>query len=87
MTRHIFQVMPLSQRSGILEWCDNTTPLGEYLINAHIEHRPDDISPQDARRQMEAMQKSRMSTEDKIQVSHTCMLLVVGLAYCSIALT
>ena len=27
------QVVPLSQRSGIVEWCEGTVPLGEYLVH------------------------------------------------------
>lgn len=30
-----YKVMPLSQRSGIIEWCENTEPLGVYLPEAH----------------------------------------------------
>ena len=43
------QVLPLSQRSGILEWCENTQPLGTYLVGkpgsvdgAHTRYRPHD---------------------------------------------
>lgn len=48
-------VMALSQRSGILEWCENTMPLNEYLVGnnntgAHIRFRPKDLKPLDARK-------------------------------------
>jgi len=29
-----YKVVPLSQRSGILEWCENTQPLALYLVGA-----------------------------------------------------
>ncbi|KAG8452945.1 hypothetical protein GDO86_004664 [Hymenochirus boettgeri] len=29
-----YKVVPLSQRSGVLEWCTGTVPIGEYLVNA-----------------------------------------------------
>ncbi len=58
------QVVPLSQRSGVLEWCENTTPLGEYLLLAHRRHRPQDISPQRARKEQEEIQKARGATAD-----------------------
>ena len=29
-----YKVVPLSQRSGVLEWCTNTMPLGLYLVGA-----------------------------------------------------
>lgn len=45
-----YKVVPLSQRSGILEWCSNTMPLGEYLVGvgtnhggAHNRYRPNDL--------------------------------------------
>lgn len=42
------QVVPLSQRSGVLEWCSRTTPIGEFLVNvkegAHKRYRPKDYS-------------------------------------------
>lgn len=44
-----YKVVPLSQRSGILEWCEGTMPLGLYLLGdqktdfgAHRRYRPDD---------------------------------------------
>lgn len=43
-----WQVVPLSQRSGVLEWCSGTVPIGEYLVNsddgAHKRYRPADYS-------------------------------------------
>lgn len=30
-------VVPLSQRSGILEWCENTIPLSDYLVGSKRE--------------------------------------------------
>lgn len=42
------QVVPLSQRSGVLEWCTGTVPIGEFLVNnengAHKRYRPEDLS-------------------------------------------
>lgn len=43
-----YKVVPLSQKSGLLEWCKGTQPLGEYLIGkrgmqgAHERYRPKD---------------------------------------------
>ena len=51
-----FKVVPLSQRSGILEWCVDTIELGEYLLGpkkdkvvqfklgAHQRYHPEDIN-------------------------------------------
>jgi len=52
----IYKVVPLSQRSGILEWCENTQTFGDYLVNntngAHQKYRPQDYTPQECRRKM-----------------------------------
>lgn len=50
-----YAVIPLSQRSGLLEWCTNTTTMGEYLIGsnhnsgAHKQYRPQDRLPAECR--------------------------------------
>lgn len=50
-----YKVVPLSMRSGILEWCENTVPIGVYLgsgsdkTGAHRKYRPADISPHKCR--------------------------------------
>lgn len=46
-----YRVVPLTQRSGILEWCANTMPLAEYLVGsshkpgAHVRFHPTDLEP------------------------------------------
>lgn len=53
-----YRVVPLSQRSGVIEWCENTQPLGLYLIGengsggAHVKFRPGDMRPLEARKLM-----------------------------------
>lgn len=54
-----YTVVPLSQRSGILEWCVNTIPLTEYLVGngrnnfgAHQRYRPKDHPPALCRNKM-----------------------------------
>lgn len=47
-----YKVIPLSPNTGILEWVENTIPIGEYLIGnprnqkngAHVRYRPNDKS-------------------------------------------
>ncbi|KAM6448107.1 serine-protein kinase ATM isoform 1-T2 [Liasis olivaceus] len=63
LTIRRYKVVPLSQRSGILEWCTGTIPLGEFLINthcsAHKRYRPNDYSSIDCQtRMMDAKKKS-----------------------------
>lgn len=52
-------VVPLSQRSGILEWCVNTMPLSDYLVGtssqkkgAHERFRPQDWPPSKCRKEL-----------------------------------
>ncbi|XP_022082003.1 serine-protein kinase ATM-like isoform X2 [Acanthaster planci] len=54
-----YKIVPLSQRSGLLEWCEGTMPLGEYLIGnqrtdfgAHRRYRPQDSSSMECRKKM-----------------------------------
>lgn len=54
------QVIPLSQRSGIVEWCEDTVPLGEYLIGrpgtktgAHPRYYPGDWTSLDCRKKIQ----------------------------------
>lgn len=50
-----YKVVPLSQRSGIIEWCENTQPIGLYLIGqdslsgAHRKFNPGDITASECR--------------------------------------
>ena len=54
-----YKVVPLSQRSGVIEWCENTQTFGEYLVGdagssngAHVKYRPNDYKPMECRRMM-----------------------------------
>ncbi|CAL8069908.1 unnamed protein product [Orchesella dallaii] len=52
-----YKVIPLSQRTGLIEWVENTQTLGEYLVGnpsdpdagAHPRYRPNDFKPQQCR--------------------------------------
>ncbi|KPJ15116.1 Serine/threonine-protein kinase ATM [Papilio machaon] len=63
-----YKVVPMSRRSGVLGWCEGTTPLGTYLRDAHIRYRPKDITPEAARAKMKTCQDSRKSNQDKLRV-------------------
>uniref|UniRef100_A0A8D2J9V7 non-specific serine/threonine protein kinase n=1 Tax=Varanus komodoensis TaxID=61221 RepID=A0A8D2J9V7_VARKO len=56
-----YKVVPLSQRSGVLEWCTGTIPLGEFLVSpdssAHKRYRPKDYSNIFCQRKMMVTQK------------------------------
>lgn len=52
-----YKVVPLSQLSGVLEWCEGTQPIGQYLVraqsktikSAHVRYRPMDWNTRDCR--------------------------------------
>eukprot|EP00051_Salpingoeca_urceolata_P020041 m.297594 g.297594 ORF g.297594 m.297594 type:complete len:2835 (+) comp19529_c0_seq5:1447-9951(+) len=53
-----YKCVPLSQQSGVLEWCMGTQPIGEWLVRckdvtpAHIRYRPDDWTSNYCRQQL-----------------------------------
>ncbi|XP_070498847.1 serine/threonine-protein kinase ATM [Chironomus tepperi] len=73
-----YKVVPFSRRSGILEWCANTTPIGCYLagergsdgrvINkgAHEIYRPNDWSPALCMRKISEI-PANADSEDKLE--------------------
>ncbi|XP_047515657.1 serine-protein kinase ATM [Pieris napi] len=63
-----YKVVALSRRSGVLEWCAGTVPLGTYLTNAHVRHRPQDISPNIARGKIKESQERKLSNKQKLAV-------------------
>eukprot|EP00092_Neocalanus_flemingeri_P036466 GFUD01039708.1.p1 GENE.GFUD01039708.1~~GFUD01039708.1.p1 ORF type:complete len:2472 (+),score=743.58 GFUD01039708.1:84-7418(+) len=56
-----YKVVPLSQRSGILEWCENTQPIALYLVGpdnrsgAHKKFAPKDWDSVECRKKMAAL--------------------------------
>lgn len=70
-----YKVIPLSPRSGVLGWVENTIPLGEYLVgtnantiasSAHYRYRPDDYLNSDCRNMIH--QASKKTYNDRINV-------------------
>ncbi|XP_069045887.1 serine-protein kinase ATM isoform X1 [Lepisosteus oculatus] len=62
LTVRRYKVVPFSQRSGVLEWCSGTMPLGDFLVDAskgaHKRFRPNDWSSMACRRKMNEALKS-----------------------------
>uniref|UniRef100_A0A3B5B9P8 non-specific serine/threonine protein kinase n=1 Tax=Stegastes partitus TaxID=144197 RepID=A0A3B5B9P8_9TELE len=56
-----YKVVPFSQRSGVLEWCSGTVPIGEFLVDvnkgAHKRFRPQDWTNMVCRRRMMEAQR------------------------------
>ncbi|XP_055910182.1 serine/threonine-protein kinase ATM [Eupeodes corollae] len=73
-----YRIVPLSMRSGILEWCDNTVPIGLYLCGdkkndgAHKKYRPNDYTVAKCRSlSMDALKKQDFN--QRLQVyQHIC---------------
>ncbi|NXF07653.1 ATM kinase, partial [Smithornis capensis] len=65
-----YKVVPLSQRSGVLEWCSGTTPIGEFLVNAdegaHKRYRPKDYSGYQCQKMM--MEAQKKQPEEKYRI-------------------
>lgn len=55
-----YKVVPLTQRSGVLEWCENTLPLSYILTGdgtknnpgLHKKYYPNDYAPMDCRKRL-----------------------------------
>lgn len=55
-----YKVVPLTQRSGVLQWCENTLPLSFILtgdgstrhIGLHRKYYPNDCTPNDCRKRL-----------------------------------
>ena len=70
-----YKVVPLSQRSGILEWCENTLPLKDFLVGqdnqsgAHKRYYPEDYSASKCRELLKSSvnnPKSKLERYEKI---------------------
>ncbi|KAK9874965.1 hypothetical protein WA026_005780 [Henosepilachna vigintioctopunctata] len=70
-----YKIVPLSMRSGVLEWAKNTMPVGAYLlgdennIGAHEKYRPQDKSPAYCRKLIG--EAAQTSAENKLKVFST----------------
>ncbi|XP_049286368.1 serine/threonine-protein kinase ATM [Anopheles funestus] len=62
-----YKVVPLSRQSGILEWCNNTMPIGAWLLTGHVKYRPQDIEPSAARKKFTNNAQAGMTVEKKLQ--------------------
>ncbi|XP_017275623.1 serine-protein kinase ATM isoform X2 [Kryptolebias marmoratus] len=64
-----YKVVPFSQRSGVLEWCSGTVPIGEFLVDpnkgAHKRFRPQDWTSMACRKKM--MEAQRLAFDEKLE--------------------
>ncbi|ORY81681.1 kinase-like protein, partial [Neocallimastix californiae] len=57
-----YHIIPLSPRSGIIEWVKNTIPFGTYLTEAHPKYNKNDIMPLECRMMLHNEQQKKNST-------------------------
>ncbi|XP_050076340.1 serine/threonine-protein kinase ATM [Anopheles maculipalpis] len=62
-----YKVVPLSRQSGVLEWCNNTMPIGAWLLTGHVKYRPQDIEPTAARKKYANNAQAGMTVDKKLQ--------------------
>uniref|UniRef100_A0A182NB03 Serine/threonine-protein kinase ATM n=1 Tax=Anopheles dirus TaxID=7168 RepID=A0A182NB03_9DIPT len=61
-----YKVVPLSRQSGILEWCNHTTPIGVWLLAGHAKYRPQDMEPTAARKAFTNNAQAGMTVQKKL---------------------
>ena len=70
-TMRTYKIVPLSQKSGVLEWCMNTITFGDWLTmnehhgGAHKKYEPNDWTFDECRRRMHEAAESFSSTSGK----------------------
>uniref|UniRef100_A0AAG5D6U4 Serine/threonine-protein kinase ATM n=1 Tax=Anopheles atroparvus TaxID=41427 RepID=A0AAG5D6U4_ANOAO len=62
-----YKVVPLSRQSGILEWCNDTVPIGVWLTKGHEQYRPQDYKPSVARAKFANNAQPGMTVDKKLQ--------------------
>ncbi len=84
------QVVPFSPASGLLEWCEDTTPLGEYLLGggrrtggAHGRyHQPGQLTFSDAM----AQYNRDLARDAPSDPAKRCVMVDIGHAPCTACL-
>ncbi|OAX85516.1 hypothetical protein ACJ72_00105 [Emergomyces africanus] len=63
-----YKVLPLTTNAGIIEFVQNTIPLHDYLMPAHVRHFPKDMPPVSCRKHITEAQQDRWSIALKFSV-------------------
>lgn len=61
-----YKVLPLSTRSGLMEFVQNTIPLHLWVMPAHEKYYPNDLKPDKCRKEIGACQQDSLSTRVKV---------------------
>lgn len=79
LSRTSSQVVPFSQRSGVLEWCSGTVPIGEFLVDpnkgAHKRFRPCDWTNLACRKKMMVQHSHTQLLRNLFQIKCSCLSL------------
>ena len=74
LTIRTYRVVPLQPTSGVLEWVQDSVPLGDYLMPAHDSIYPDDLSCRDLRHLMKKEHERAGSTiAHKLEIMQTAL--------------
>ena len=72
LTIRTYRVIPLQPTSGVLEWVQNSIPLGDYLMPTHDSIYPDDLSCRDLRHLMKKEhERVGSTTVSKLETMNT----------------
>jgi ataxia telangiectasia mutated family protein len=61
-----YKVLPLSTRSGLMEFVQNTVPLHLWVMPAHEKYYPSDYKPEKCRKEIGACQQDSLTTRVKV---------------------
>jgi ataxia telangiectasia mutated family protein len=61
-----YKVLPLSTRSGLMEFVQNTIPLHLWVMPAHEKYYPNDYKPERCRKEIGAAQQDSLATRTKV---------------------
>lgn len=61
-----YKVLPLSTRSGLMEFVQNTVPLHLWVMPAHERYYPNDYKPDRCRKEIGACQQDSLTTRVKV---------------------
>ncbi len=61
-----YKVLPLSTRSGLMEFVQNTIPLHLWVMPAHEKYYPNDYKPDRCRKEIGACQQDSLATRVKV---------------------
>ncbi|CAL8089463.1 unnamed protein product [Calicophoron daubneyi] len=79
-----YKVIPMARRTGVIEWCEGTVPLGEWLAadrsGGHQRYRPRDLPPGQAKQRLAAV-RDRPPERRLLVFNEICGQLRPVLAY------